>query len=299
MSTQQDVLHGDVVQSLQNEPGVFTMCAWNLKCVGCNSKVGVYPASFVEEILVGLKEQLKADGSLSELDMKVSGPVPTQSVWSDFDKDSLETCVQYYDDITGEELPPDLVEAGKQEELRWASSINLYDKVDRSVATSRGFTPIPVRLVYVSKGDKSNYNVRCSLVSKELKAKTKEALLAHEVFSATPPWEIVKLLVSLLVCDGSHNTQEKLEIGVYDISRAHFMAQANRELYIELPEEACAQDRPDIGESVKRMAQGMSNPRTAHLELLKRLGRYLVANPSMAIVYKQQHLPHVIRVSVD
>lgn len=60
-----------------------------------------------------------------------------------------------------------------------------------------------------------------------------------------------------------------------------------------------AQDRPDLGESVKKLAQGMSTPRAAHLDLLKRLGRYLVSFPSMGIVYKQQILPDFIRVSVD
>ena len=44
-------------------------------------------------------------------------------------------------------------------------------------------------------------NVRCRLVGRELKAKTKEALLAHELFSAMPPWEMIKVLFGLLVTD--------------------------------------------------------------------------------------------------
>ena len=119
---------------------------------------------------------------MSELDMKVAGPVPSQNQWSNFDHDSLSEAIQYFDDSTGEVLPSDLVEKGKQEELGWAKSINLYDKVPRSIAIGRGIKPIPVRWVYVNKGDKNNYNVRCRLVSKELKSKTKESLLAHEVF---------------------------------------------------------------------------------------------------------------------
>ena len=148
----------------------------------------------------------------------------------------------------------------------------------------------------VNKGDEQNYNVRCRLVGQELKAKTKEALLAYELFSAMPPWEIVKCLFPMLVTDDVFETpvpadglephsvavpgpeelqspvsvpgpvQElmkadgtvrgandqmglccttqhffigdlddkdddgELEIGVFDISRAHFMAKAQREL---------------------------------------------------------------------
>lgn len=43
----------------------------------------------------------------------------------------------------------------------------------------------------------------------------------------------------------------------------------------------------------------MSKPRVAHLELLKRLARYLIGFPTMAVVFKQQRLPSSIRVSVD
>eukprot|EP00972_Heterocapsa_arctica_P033608 4946222-Heterocapsa_arctica.AAC.1 len=93
--------------------------------------------------------------------------------------------------------------------MGWVESINLYDKVPRSVALE------------------PNY-------SQELKAKTKEALLAHELFSGTPPWEAIKTLQSLL--DGSD-----LELGLFDTSRAHFMPIDKRELYIEIPSE----DRKD------------------------------------------------------
>ena len=72
-------------------------------------------------------------------------------------------------------------------------------------------------------------------VGKELKAKTKHALLAHELFSAMPPWEMVKSLLSLLVTDGV--SSESLVLRVFDISRAHFMVPATRELYVEIPDE--------------------------------------------------------------
>ena len=70
---------------------------------------------------------------------------------------------------------------------------------------------------------------------------TKHQLLAHELFSATPPWEIIKALLSLLVTDGvpcgaAELENKDLEIGIFDISRAHFMPYAKRELYVELPE---------------------------------------------------------------
>ena len=442
-----------------------------------------YPPDLVKAILHGLKQQLLEDHSISEIDLKVAGPDPSEQVYSSFPDEVLEEAVTYYDDISGEVLPTHLVEAGKQEELRWIKSIGLYDKVDRSEVVKKGGQVIPVRWVYVNKGDRSKYNVRCRIVGKELKSKTREALLAHELFSATPPWEMIKVLFSLLVSDGPHTRGEDLQIGIYDISRAHFMPKAIRELFIELPDidqvagedkvgllrrtmygcrdashgwmldwqqllseqgykvgvanpslfynesanargavhgddfivcgpkkaldemnamlkskysvreshrmgfspectraavvlnrvislgrddsgrkwvqfEAdqrhvdlilqsagissksnsvttpavkptdaqaeqlqrsaelsqkdatiyrsavmrasfLSQDRPDIAECVKRMAQGMSAPRVAHQELLKRLARYLLKFSSMAVIYRQQKLPTQIRISVD
>ena len=138
----------------------------------------------------------------------------------------VEEGEKIFDDISGEELPADLVAAARQEEISWVRSIGLYEKVPRSVALSRGFNVLPVRWVDVNKGDKNNYKVRSRIVGKELKVKTREALLAHELFSATPPWETVKALFSLLVTDANEkfNPDRKEQVmGVYDISRAHFM----------------------------------------------------------------------------
>lgn len=106
------------------------------------------------------------------------------------------------------------MEAGKKEELKWIKSINLHGKVDRKEVLEKNGQVIPVRWVCVNKGDTRKYNVRCRLVGKELKAKTKEALLAHELFSATPPWEMIKSLFSLLVSDGPHQGGDDLEVGV-------------------------------------------------------------------------------------
>ena len=99
------------------------------------------------------------------------------------------------------------MEAGKKEELKWIKSINLHGKVDRKEVLEKNGQVIPVRWA-------RKYNVRCRLVGKELKAKTKEALLAHELFSATPPWEMIKGLFSLLVSDGPHQGGDDLEVGV-------------------------------------------------------------------------------------
>ena len=60
-----------------------------------------------------------------------------------------------------------------------------------------------------------------------------------------------------------------------------------------------AQDRADLGEAVKSLAQGMANPTRAHMSDLKMLGRYLVGKPHVGLVYKQQKMPKELKITVD
>ena len=79
-----------------------------------------------------MRKQMLEDGDLSELDLKFGGPVPSQPVFDVDDKAVVETAQQFWDDISGEELPVPLVTAARKEEIDWVRSIRLYDKVPRS-----------------------------------------------------------------------------------------------------------------------------------------------------------------------
>lgn len=227
---------------------------------GIARQAAAYPPRLVHAVLEALKQQMLEDGSISELELKVAGPVPTLPTFDGFDRSALHQLGLFYDNITGEELEPEAVMQARAVEIDWVRSINLYDKVPRAEALSRGHKPLPVRWVDVDKGDYLKPNIRSRLVGKELKAKTKDALLAHELFSATPPWEAVKSLLSLMVTDGVAKDGEELELGVFDISRAHFMPAVKRELYIEVPEE----DRlPGEGDVVGRLNRNMYGFRDA------------------------------------
>ena len=110
---------------------------------------------------------------------------------------------RYYDDISGVELPKPWVMTARQTELGWVHDIKLYDKVPSQEALNKHIKPITVRWVDANKGDDNNMNIRSRLVGRELKAKTKEAMLAHELFSAMPLWEMINILLGWLVIDGA------------------------------------------------------------------------------------------------
>ena len=119
------------------------------------------------------------------------------------------------------------------------------------------------------KGDPDRPKVRCSLVGKELRAKTKKTLLAHELFSAMPRWEIFKVLLRPPVSEDVQRAEgEELEMAVFDISRAHFMAPMDRETCIELPQE---DKLPEDGDSVGLLLRSMYGPSYTGCKLVERL----------------------------
>lgn len=60
-----------------------------------------------------------------------------------------------------------------------------------------------------------------------------------------------------------------------------------------------AQDDPSIAEAVKSLARRMSSPNEGDLQMLKRLGRYLVKYPMTANEFPEQNMPEQIKAFVD
>ena len=60
-----------------------------------------------------------------------------------------------------------------------------------------------------------------------------------------------------------------------------------------------AQDRGDIAEAVKCLTRHMKEPRSGHMQELKRLGRYLVKNKRCVLTYARQVSDETLQVHVD
>ena len=107
------------------------------------------------------------------------------------------------------------------------------------------------------EGDPNRPKVRCRLVGRELRSRTKGTLLAHELFSAMPPWEIFKVLLGLLLSDDVPGAEgEELEMAIFNISGAHFMAPMDREACIELPPEDKLREDGDAVGLLQRSVYG-------------------------------------------
>jgi hypothetical protein len=226
---------------------------------GRAAAAAIYPPELVLAIIRGLQAQREEDArqgntapplSVPILDA-IRGDVPLQAV-----RESKDT----YDEYTGLLLDPVLVQKGKDEELRYFKTKNVWDIVARSNAGNRRI--IGTRWICSNKGDTENPDIRCRLVCQEVKTYQTE-----DFFAATPPLETLRLIVSIAAEDPDR------QITLVDISRAYFNAFIEREVYVELPTEAGC-DKSVVGRLVKCMygtrdaAQGWEGTYRAALEAL-------------------------------
>ena len=119
----------------------------------------------------------------------------------------------------------------------------------------------PLDLIWVDTDksvDPTRKKIRSRLCAREYKTKKQgwihRALPASQWFSAMPPLEAVKVLVSIMMSVSLSNKGKPLKLRHHDISRAHFQGTAQRLIYIKLP----AEDRQKHGEDkVGRLIKSM------------------------------------------
>ena len=103
-----------------------------------------------------------------------------------------EEWLKYWDDISGRELPRELTRAARAEEIQGIKNMGVYEKVPREMCLAEtGKPPIGTRWIDTDKGDSTNPNVRSRLVAQENKR-----YADPELFSATPPIEYIRFLMS-------------------------------------------------------------------------------------------------------
>ena len=135
--------------------------------------------------------------------------------------------VSAYDDVSGAPLDPAKVYEAKKEEVKFIRDMKLYHEVPIKECWERiGKIPITTKWIDINKGDNVNPKYRSRNVAREIARSKQDGL-----FAATPPLEVMKLLLSTLA---SGNKGERLMVA--DVKRAYFHAKSTRDVKIELPE---------------------------------------------------------------
>ena len=105
-----------------------------------------------------------------------------------------------FDDVSGQELKPELMVKARREEIAYFRETGVYEKVDLAEAwQATGKGPIAVRWVDINKGDSEHPNYRSRLVAKEFNTG-----VCPELYAATPPSECLRLMLSLVASGQTH-----------------------------------------------------------------------------------------------
>ena len=137
---------------------------------------------------------------------------------------------------------------GRREEIGWAHSEGVYEIVPMQCRDA-GMKPLDLIWVGTDKSvETTRKKIRSRLSAREYKTKKQgkiqRAPPASQMFSAMPPLEAVKVLVSIMMSVSVSNKGKPLKLRHYDISRAHFQGKAQRLIHSRLP----AEDRQKYSE---------------------------------------------------
>ena len=139
--------------------------------------------------------------------------------------------MEFWDDM--HEMRPlnfDMAVEARRLEMKFFKTMGVYTKVDKSEMVKAGCKPVSTKWLDTNKGDDKVPNYRSRLVGREIKMDRR-----LDLFSATPPLESLKFLIS--VCSRGQGYPEPLRLAAIDIKRAYFYAPARRPIYIHIPKE--------------------------------------------------------------
>ena len=132
--------------------------------------------------------------------------------------------------------------AARREEIDWVRSEGVYGIVPMQECRDAGTKPLDFIWVDTDKSvDPTRMKIRSRLCAREYKTKSQgkiqRALPASQLFSAMPPLEAVKVLVSIMMSVSLSNKGKPLKLRHHNISRAHFQGTAQRLFCIRPPAE--------------------------------------------------------------
>ena len=229
--------------------------------------LNTYPPKLIATILKALREQLKENNQLIAVE-EIAGPVPEISL--EYDQ-ILKGGGGFWDDVNGGYLPEVLVFTTRCEEIEWVHSEGVHDIVPKQWCRDAGKKLLDLIWVDTDKSvDPAHKKIRSRLCAREYKTKRQgkiqRSFFASQLFSAMPPLEAVKVLVSIMMSVCWSSTWKPLNLRHYGASRAHFQGTAQTHIYIRLP----AEDRQNYGEdNVDRWIKSMYGTQDApHIWLL-------------------------------
>ncbi len=215
-------------------------------CSGKHAKEAAkYPRALCKAILKGVRNQMRFDGLIKSGCFGVQAADDEVEIEKNLRGPEQGFSGAYRDDLTGQVLKDELVQAARAKELAFFYSKRVWLKVPKAQARTRnGRPPISVRWVDVNKGDDICPNYRSRLVARQMKALDSSG---QSFFAPAPPLEALRTVLSLAATSiGEHrpnwspDSDKRTQISMADVKRAYFNAEVDPRdppTFVELPKE--------------------------------------------------------------
>ena len=146
------------------------------------------------------------------------------------------------DDVKGGPLDPREVKTAREKEIKYLLDMEVYEYSTAAEAWARtGRNPVGLKWIDTNKGSAEAPRYRSRLVCTEVRHGGVE-----RTFSATPPLETLRVLLSAACQEDIFQVEDPFLISIADVSRAHFHADAVRDLYVRLPDEDPKAKQPGV-----------------------------------------------------
>ena len=184
----------------------------------------IYPAQLCLSILKGIR---------AETERTLQGPAIHGLAGLHEQEEEDSEWYDYFDEITGAQLPTCLVKAARQEELQWIDQKKIWDirPIAECFAVT-GQAPIDGKWVDVNKKDEVDPEIRSRYVARDMKRGSK----SDEFFAAAPPLEAIKMLLSKAATGNPRGRRQK-KLAFIDVRKAHFNGKPSHPTYVALPPE--------------------------------------------------------------
>ena len=191
-----------------------------------------------------LQSDLSAAGTTDPLQHRL--PLPKLDILAvDADETQPEEW-EAEDDVKGGPLDPREVKAAPQKEIQYLWDMEVYESRART-----GRNPFGLKWIDTNKGSADAPRHRSRLVCTEVRLKGVEP-----IFSATPPLETLRVLLCVACQEDVFRVQDPFLISIADVSRAHFYADAVRDVYVRLPDEDLKAKLPGVCGKLRKTMYG-------------------------------------------
>ena len=224
-------------RSLNVPHGMDTLTRWltNSGCIAQAVSSSTHSSTVRQTIMSAMSQQLQSDPSATGTTDPTQHrlPFPKLDILA---VDADETPPEEWeaeDDVKGGPLDPREVKAPRQKEIQYLWDMEVYEYSTEAEARARtGRNPVGLKWIDTNKGSAEAPRYRSRLMCTEVRHKGVEP-----IFSATPPLETLRVVLCVACQEDVFQVEDPFLISIAEVSRAHFYADAVRDVFVRLPDE--------------------------------------------------------------